>query len=142
MSEKVRKVTAIVLRGQPSQREVLVFDHPWDDGGVVLQVPAGTIEPTEEPEAAASRELLEESGIEALGQVLVAVRDEEVDGTERRRWVYAFEAPPNLPAEWPYTCDCGAPIRFHWLPLQEASIMAPQQPWIKAVRDFLRSTKI
>lgn len=39
---------------------LLVFDHPGDGG---LQLPKGTIEPGESPEAAVRRELWEESGL-------------------------------------------------------------------------------
>jgi hypothetical protein len=38
----VLKVTAVVLRGAASREEVLVFDHPLDEGGFMIQLPAGT----------------------------------------------------------------------------------------------------
>lgn len=43
---------------------LLVFDHPAGGGA---QLPKGTIEPGESPEAAVRRELLEESGIDYRG---------------------------------------------------------------------------
>ena len=58
----VRKVVGYVVR----DRRILVFTHddvPLAIGGV--QVPAGTIEASEPPEAAAVREVLEETGVNA-----------------------------------------------------------------------------
>ena len=56
----VRKVVGYVVR----DRRLLVFTHddvPLEIAGV--QVPAGTIEPSELPEAAVVREVLEETGV-------------------------------------------------------------------------------
>jgi 8-oxo-dGTP diphosphatase len=44
---------------------LLVFQHP-DAPEAGLQVPAGTVEPREKPREAAIRELLEETGIDAV----------------------------------------------------------------------------
>ncbi|MBN1287486.1 MAG: NUDIX domain-containing protein [Anaerolineae bacterium] len=54
----VEKVTAFITRGQ----ELLVFEHP--NAGV--QIPAGTVEVGEAPEAAALREAGEETGLASL----------------------------------------------------------------------------
>lgn len=54
------KVVSYVVR----DRQLLVFSHddiPLEVVGV--QVPAGTIEPGEQPEVAAVREVLEETGV-------------------------------------------------------------------------------
>lgn len=60
MIEK-RKAFAYVTRG----RRLLVFEHPHaPEAGI--QVPAGTIEPGESPEAAVLREAHEETGLTAL----------------------------------------------------------------------------
>jgi 8-oxo-dGTP pyrophosphatase MutT (NUDIX family) len=53
------KVTAFVTRETDLGRELLVFRHP--NAGV--QLPAGTIEPEESPEAAVLREVWEETGL-------------------------------------------------------------------------------
>ena len=74
---RVGKVTAVCLRKRDTQPEVLVFDHPLDEGGFMIQLPAGTIEPQEAPEAAAERELWEETGVRARLVELAGVRDEE-----------------------------------------------------------------
>lgn len=46
---------------------LLVFRHPGDGN---MQLPKGTIEPGESPEVAVRRELLEESGIDHVGELL------------------------------------------------------------------------
>jgi 8-oxo-dGTP pyrophosphatase MutT (NUDIX family) len=135
----VGKVTAVVLRRRHLKAEVLVFDHPLDQGGFMVQLPAGTIEPYEEPETAATRELSEETGVQAHLEALVGVRNEEWDGQARRRWIYLFGAPDGLPEEWPFTCDCGAKTRCHWLPFEVAEIVEHQQPWLQMAREHFHS---
>lgn len=53
------KVTALILRASPAGDELLLFKHPYAG----IQIPAGTIEPHEDPEAAALREAFEETGL-------------------------------------------------------------------------------
>jgi 8-oxo-dGTP pyrophosphatase MutT (NUDIX family) len=76
------------VRRRNTKPEVLVFDHPLDEGGFMVQLPAGTIEQDEEPELAAARELREETGVQAALPSLTGVRDEEWEGEARRRWIY------------------------------------------------------
>ncbi|MDZ4768757.1 MAG: NUDIX domain-containing protein [Chloroflexota bacterium] len=59
----IRKVTAFITRDRNAGRELLVFFRP-DDG--MTQLPAGTIEEGEAPEAAVLREAAEETGLTAL----------------------------------------------------------------------------
>jgi 8-oxo-dGTP pyrophosphatase MutT (NUDIX family) len=131
---RVRKVTAVCIRRSDTQPEVLVFDHPLDEGGFMIQLPAGTVEIGETPEAGVVRELSEETSVYVELATLAGVRDEEWEGEARRRWVYLLDAPDGLPDEWPFTCDCGADIRCHWLPFDLAEIVAPQQPWLDMAR--------
>ncbi|MSQ14319.1 MAG: NUDIX domain-containing protein [Dehalococcoidia bacterium] len=138
--ERVKKVTAIVLRKGMSCTELLVFDHPMDEGGVMVQLPAGTVEPDEQPEAAVVRELQEEACIHGQLIALAGVRDEELDGEKRRRWVYLLRAPEGLPDEWPSNCDCGAPTRCHWVPFERAEIMEAQQPWVELAREWVKAS--
>jgi 8-oxo-dGTP pyrophosphatase MutT (NUDIX family) len=58
----LEKVTAFIIRQQPSGPGVLLFEHPTAG----IQVPAGTVEESEEPPAAALREGREESGLDGL----------------------------------------------------------------------------
>ncbi len=136
---RVGKVAAVCLRWTGNEAQVLVFEHPLDEGGVMVQLPAGTIEPNESPEVAVVRELHEETGIHAVVTSFVGVRDEESEGESRRRWVYLFDDLSGVQVEWPYTCDCGAPIRCHWLPLQDAEIVEAQQPWLEMAREHFYS---
>ena len=57
-----QKVTAFILHRKKSGRELLLFEHP----SFGIQVPAGTVEVGEDPQAAALREGGEESGLEDL----------------------------------------------------------------------------
>jgi 8-oxo-dGTP pyrophosphatase MutT (NUDIX family) len=139
MSEtaRVKKVTAVCLRRRGVVPEVLVFDHPLNEGGSMIQLPAGTIERDEAPEVAVLRELYEETGVDARLTSLAGVRDEEWQGEARRRWIYLLEAPEGLIDEWPYNCDCGAPIRCYWLPFDDAEIVEQQQPWLEMAREHV-----
>jgi 8-oxo-dGTP pyrophosphatase MutT (NUDIX family) len=59
MSKVVGKVTAFVTRRTKGGDELLLFKHPYAG----IQIPAGTIEPDERPEAAVLREAREETGL-------------------------------------------------------------------------------
>ena len=59
MSAGIEKVTAFVTRVVNSRRELLLFQHPYAG----IQIPAGTVELGEAPEAAAIRETHEETGL-------------------------------------------------------------------------------
>ncbi len=58
----IEKVTAFVTRRTEQGYDLLLFEHPH--AGV--QIPAGTVEAGEAPEAAALREVVEETGLEGL----------------------------------------------------------------------------
>ena len=62
MSQTVHKVTCFITRPGDRGTDLLLFHHP--NAGV--QIPAGTVEPGEAPEAAAMREAAEESGLTGL----------------------------------------------------------------------------
>ena len=62
MSQTVHKVTCFITRSKNKGTDLLLFRHP--NAGV--QIPAGTVEPGEAPEAAAIREAAEESGLPGL----------------------------------------------------------------------------
>jgi diamine N-acetyltransferase len=107
----------------------------------MTQLPAGTIEVGENPEDAAEREVLEETGVHAEVTAFVRIRHERWETEDRRRWIYILVAPAGLPDEWPFTCDCGAPIRCYWLSAQDAGahIVEPQRSWIEAAAPFLNT---
>ncbi|MBM3934176.1 MAG: NUDIX domain-containing protein [SAR202 cluster bacterium] len=141
--ERVEKVTAVVLRpGKSGAAEMLVFDHPLKEGGSMIQLPAGTLEKDETTEAGALRELFEETGVQGEPVALAGVRDEEWQGQLRRRWIYIVRPPEGLPGEWPYSCDCGTPILFRWMPFDTAQIFEPQQPWVEMAREWARKSSL
>ncbi len=142
MSAKhVKKVAAVVTRLGKDGTELLVFDHPLEDGGVMVQLPGGTIEPDELPDMVAVRELQEETGVSGQIVALEGVRDEEYEGEKRRRWVYLVSAPEGILDEWPFACDCGAPTRCHWILFLQTEIVKPQRPWLEMARAWVRASK-
>jgi len=135
--KRIPKATAVLVR-QSLTEEVLVIEHPLDEGGSMLQLPAGTVESNEEPEVAVLRELTEETGVVGELRALAGVLDEEYAGEARRRWIYLMDAPEGLPDEWPFTCDCGASIRCFWLPFETATLVESQRAWIDLARSAVR----
>jgi 8-oxo-dGTP pyrophosphatase MutT (NUDIX family) len=127
---RVRKVLAYVTRGD----DLLVFHHrdvPLTEAGV--QVPAGTVRAGEGLEAAAIREVVEETGREDLtllrylGTALYDVRPARDEIHERH--FFSFAATPEAPDAWlwdelhdglqPPTTFC-----FWWTPLTRAHVLA------------------
>lgn len=119
----VLKACACLVDGRG---RLLVFHHPEDRG---MQLPKGTIEAGEAPEAAVRRELLEESGIDYLGELLplgTIDRDCEagVEGNKRRHpqlWhLYLMRAEAPLPETFEHVAsgspeEDGLVFSFSWL---------------------------
>jgi 8-oxo-dGTP pyrophosphatase MutT (NUDIX family) len=136
---RIKKVAAIVLRPGPSGEEVLVFDHPTDDAGVMVQFPAGTIEPGESPEYAVIRELKEETGINGRIVNFVGELDQEWKDLLWHRWFYIIEPIGEVKDQWPYHCDCGIPITIRWEPFKSANVYESQKPWLEMAQSFYYS---
>jgi 8-oxo-dGTP pyrophosphatase MutT (NUDIX family) len=62
MVRTVEKVTVFITREIRGGHQLLLIDHP----NAGIQIPAGTVEPSETPEQAAVRETLEETGLTIL----------------------------------------------------------------------------
>lgn len=115
----VQKVIAYVTR---HDRELLVFDGPDHEE---LQVPKGTVEPSETPREALFREIVEESGLATLGPT----RHLTTDVWRRRRspprlYVrHVFHASAHEPRDgWHHVVEGEGPehghtYEFSWLPL-------------------------
>ena len=105
---------------------VLVFTHRYQpDAG--LQVPAGTVAPGEAPEAAAYREVAEESGLMPAQVRLVRKLAEVVEPEWQivQRHAYLFAPVADLPERWNHTVagageDQGMVFDFDWLPVSAA----------------------
>jgi len=132
-AEKHKVVCYIVRDGQ-----LLVFAHldqPWDVSG--LQVPAGSVQPEESPEAAALREATEETGLSGFRIVrklgvadydLAPYRPEtqhrhvfhlELDSETPERWISREDDPGDGSAPQPFEC--------YWIPLSQGHALAAGQ---------------
>jgi len=126
----IQKAAACVVRTGPRGLELLVFRHPV--AGV--QIPKGSVKADESPDAAALRELAEESGI-ATAHILrkvgchtieVGAGPAETGPLEAQVWhTFLLVADEELRYTWShrvYGSDVeeGLVFDFFWLPIAEA----------------------
>lgn len=128
------KVLCYVVRGG----RLLVFRHldqAWDLSG--LQVPGGSVEPGESPEAAAVREAHEETGVEGL-RVVRKLGEVEYDMAPyrselQRRHVFHLAFDGETPERWvssePDPSDGSPPPRLecYWVPIAQAHVLSAGQ---------------
>lgn len=129
---------------------LLVFRHPGDGN---MQLPKGTIEPGESPEAAVRRELLEESGIDHVGPLEplgTLQRDCEagIEGNTIRHaqlWhLFLMRADRALPERFEHVAmgspeEDGLVFAFSWLAAGDdiAAFTLPYRQAIARVREAL-----
>ncbi|PIF73955.1 NUDIX domain-containing protein [Variovorax sp. 54] len=129
---------------------LLVFRHP-EDGN--MQLPKGTIEPGESPEAAVRRELLEESGLVFAGRLeslgtLERECEAGVEGNTHRhpqRWhIFLMRDPRDLPETFEHMAtgspeEEGLVFSFYWLEADAAieDFALPYRQTIERVREAL-----
>lgn len=126
----VRKAVGYVVRNH----ELRVFTHddfPIEITGV--QVPAGTIEPSEAAESAVLREVLEETGL--VTRIVGALGVERYDAWPSKPEVHErhfFQLAPvkvDLPERWaagegdPSDGDHALRWTCHWIPLEHAHVL-------------------
>ena len=121
-----RRAYVYLTRRGSGGLEVAVFRHPDETLTLVTQVPGGTIEPHETPEAGALREAFEESGLDDFAATRLLATDVRTFPTEREtRFFYQFEAKPPTPETWSHVVsdgelDKGMVFRYRWLSVTEA----------------------
>lgn len=127
MTKKVKKVLAYVTRFKNNELEVLVFEHVhFPEAGI--QVPAGTLQANESPEAGALRETEEEVGLKFantkkyLGEFEYHHRDRE---ELHLRNVFEIKADLSIEDSWIHTVkshdeDDHLQFKCYWLPLNVA----------------------
>jgi 8-oxo-dGTP pyrophosphatase MutT (NUDIX family) len=135
---EIPKVFAYITRERNGILELLIHEHR-DHPDAGLQIPAGTVDPGEDLEAALWREVEEESGLtQAAGLTLVRHLTSYRFWAEwsqhwHHRHVYHLAAPPDLPNTWAHTVsdgtfDKGLVFVYRWLPVAEAAArLAGQQ---------------
>lgn len=122
------KVVTYITRQRNGQVQVLVFDHV-DMPEAGTQVPAGTVEPGEQPEVAALREACEEAGLCNLTITRYLGRCRWVCEERREihwRSVFHLESPEEVADEWIHVVhghgeDEGMRFRCFWLDAQAAA---------------------
>jgi 8-oxo-dGTP pyrophosphatase MutT (NUDIX family) len=127
-----QKVLVYVVRAGADGPEVLVFTHrDFPDAG--LQAPAGTLEPGEASEAAAYREVEEESGLtRAQVRLVRKLAEAEEPEWDQKRHVYLFVPVTPLPDRWTHTVagaggDQGLVFAYDWMPVAAAQRLAGGQ---------------
>lgn len=111
----IAKAVPVLLREKRGRREILAFRHPV--AGV--QIVKGTIEPGEAPEAAALRELEEESGVTGARLVRPLGASSSIDPGQE--WHFFLCDAAEQPARWVYLAadDGGHIFSFFWHPLDD-----------------------
>lgn len=129
----VGKAVPIVVRWRSNKIDLLVFDHPLAG----RQLVKGTVEDGETAEAAAVRELFEESGVDGVSQVIfLGVQDYAELGQCWHFFQCMLDGGP--PESWEhFTSDGGGlTFQFCWQPLDQA-IVNPNGPVFEQARRFV-----
>ena len=112
MVRVIEKVTAFVTRQTDRGRQVLLFEHPFAG----IQIPAGTVEPSETPEKAVIREVFEETGLTIFSHpVALGIQETELPPDQ------AIILPPATVYARPDTTS------FDWIEIRSAVQVNVQQ---------------
>ncbi len=112
MSKAIQKVTAFIMRENNGVKELLVFKHPTAG----IQIPAGTVEESEDIETAVKREVYEETGLQfvEIENYLGCFKNELEDNQRIMAETTQVYIEPNLDAI-PYKRKLpkGLTVRYH-----------------------------
>ena len=129
----MNKACPVVARKNSGQIEILAFKHPSGHNQLVK----GTIEQGEDVSAACSRELFEESGVEAKSGEFLGEWDANF---EKQIWgFFLMEYSEELSESWEhFTTDGGGHVfRFFWHPLN-ADLNSDWRPLFKRAVKFVQ----
>lgn len=119
-AEALPKVSAFITR---PDRRLLVFSHP-ESPSAGIQVPAGGIDPGEDPATAAVRETEEETGYTGFTIERLVRRQSISEERQGRielhdRWFFHLVPPVGLPDQWrhgeEFGTDAYIPFDFFWI---------------------------
>jgi 8-oxo-dGTP pyrophosphatase MutT (NUDIX family) len=126
----IQKTFAYISRQKLGKLELLVFQHWHPEAGI--QVPKGSVEKDETPQAAALREAYEEAGLERLELVAHLATDwvhfpfDQGNQEVQERHFFHFQTLEPLAESWTHQvqgegADRGMVFRYFWLPICDAS---------------------
>lgn len=110
-----REKTLIYVTRKPSELLILEHTHEYPEAGI--QVPAGGVEPGEQPAQTATRELAEETGLTLeTAPVYLQSRAWNSDAPSMIRHYFWANVPLNTPDRWSHVVTAGEQdqgIRFY-----------------------------
>jgi 8-oxo-dGTP pyrophosphatase MutT (NUDIX family) len=117
------KVVAYITHGD----RLLIFEQPYAPSDAGIQVPAGTVEPGEDPDLAVLREAFEESGLSGL-EFVSFLGEHHFDARPfgkseiHRRRIYHLRCTVETPETWDHEetdphggADHQLILRFRWV---------------------------
>lgn len=119
------KVLAYVTRRSD---ELLIFAHTEEYPDAGIQVPAGGVEPGEEPDQAVLRETFEESGLHLADPHYLGSFEWPDEAPSRIRHCYWLQAPLGTPDRWEHRVsagdeDKGMIFRYAFAPRSEPGLL-------------------